>query len=225
MPFLKRSLFFILCLTSLMVGAHGENGNAEAGQTKASLCVGCHGVNGNSVIPTYPKLAGQQERYLTKQLKALKDKESGRTDPIMSPIAQMLSDQDILDLSVYYTAQKRSIGEAQNVFLSLGRRIYLGGDPKKGIPACSGCHAPDGHGNNLAAFPSLSGQHLDYTIKQMNQFRAQERKNDFNILMGRREPGIKNGENKIMRTIAAKMTDLEIEAVAQYVYGLQGEGD
>ena len=178
-------------------------GNAEAGQGKAAVCGGCHGVDGNSMIPSFPKLAGQGELYLTKQLIDIRD--GARSVPQMSGILTGRTDQDLADLAAYYSAQKVTIGATDPELLGLGRQIYRAGIAAKGVAACSACHSPTGAGNAQAAFPALSGQHADYVIAQLKAYRTETRT---------------NGQAMMMQQVAALMSDKEIEAVASYVQGL-----
>ena len=178
-------------------------GAAEAGKTKAATCAACHGPDGNSTTPEWPKLAGQHGAYLAKQLKDFK---SGvRKNPVMSPMASPLGDQDIEDLSAFYSAQKSTPGSADPKYVKAGEQLYRGGNAETGVPACMACHGPAGSGNPAAGYPALRGQHAAYTATQLRALKSGERSND---------------ANSVMRTIAAKMTEPEIEAVASYIEGL-----
>jgi len=189
-----------LALTGVSVAA----GNAKAGKAKALTCSGCHGPNGNSVSPIWPKLAGQHADYIAKQLADLKAGKM-RSDPIMSGQAATLSTQDMADLAAYYSKQTGTQGAADDKLAISGAKLYRGGNKKKGIAACIACHGPTGAGNPAAKFPKLSGQHATYVEKAMKDFRSGARSNDM---------------NKMMRNIAEKMSDKEIEAVASYISGL-----
>ena len=123
----------------------------------------------------------------------------------MAGIVAALSEQDMADLAAYFASQKASVGEAAADQVELGESIYRAGDPERGVAACSACHGPRGSGNPLAKFPALSGQHADYIATQLQQFRSGERAND---------------DKSIMRSIAMKLTDAQIEAISQYVQGL-----
>ncbi len=179
-------------------------GDAAAGKTKSAACASCHAVDGNSMVPTFPKLAGQHAEYITKQLA---DFQSGaRTDPTMTAMAAPLSQQDIADLAAYFAGNTVSIGSAADAEkAAIGQKIYQGGDKTKGISACMACHGPAGSGNPGAKFPALSGQHSAYVIKALKDFRSGTRAND---------------PAKMMRDVAAKMSDSDIEAVAEYIAGL-----
>ncbi len=178
-------------------------GDAAAGKEKSATCAGCHGMDGNSVNPEWPKLAGQGDRYLDKQLRDFKD--GDRKNATMAPMAAALNEQDMADLSAFYSSQTLQAGSADEELVELGQKIYRGGNPASGVAACIGCHGPSGAGNPAASFPSLSGQHAKYVEIQLNIFKSGERSND---------------ADKMMRTIAGKMTGQEIKAVASYVQGL-----
>src|SRR5690606_34684883 len=132
-------------------------GSAEEGQTKATPCVACHGVGGNSANPEWPSLAGQSVPYIIKQLKAFKSGE--RQNPLMTPMAQPLTDDDIEDLAAYYSQQVPTGLEADPSKVSEGQRLYRGGDPDAGIAACIACHGPNGKGVAPAGYPALQSQH------------------------------------------------------------------
>ena len=188
----------------LLTGVVQAAGNADAGKTKSATCMACHGADGNSLNPVWPKLAGQHAQYITKQLKEFKG--GTRTDPMMAPMAAPLSDEDMADLAAYFSSQKRSAGTAAAEQVELGQKIFRAGNAKSGVTACSACHGPTGSGNPAADFPSINSQQAPYVEKALKDFRAGTRTTD---------------PNKMMRDIAAKMTDQEIAAVAQYVQGLQ----
>ncbi len=191
------ALLFITWASSLQAA------DLQAGKEKAVLCAACHGADGNSVNPVWPKLAGQHPKYLEKQLHDFKSGKRKNTN--MSPMAAPLSDQDIADLALWFSTQKHKPGAADPALVELGSRIYRGGIPEKGVPACTGCHSPTGAGNPGAGYPALSGQHAEYTKIQLEAFRKGERSND---------------PAGIMRTIASGLSDQEIEALSSYVSGL-----
>ncbi len=203
---MKKVLMLVLSslAVSIATSAWAEGGNAEAGKTKSATCVACHGADGNSVNPEWPKLAGQHPSYILKQLMNFKHDE--RVNALMTPMAKPLSDQDMADLAAYFSSQVKKPGEADKTKVALGEQIYKGGNNATGVAACAACHGPNGAGNPAANFPAINGQHASYIKLQLNNFRKMERAND---------PG------KMMRNIAAGMTDAEIEAVAEYMAGLQ----
>ena len=196
----------VAILAALLLGlasvAHAE-GTASAGKAKSANCVACHQADGNSVNPIWPKLAGQHADYIAKQLSDFKS--GARKDPTMKAMVAPLSEQDILDLAAHFSAQTVAIGSADPAKAAAGKRLFQGGDAERGISACMACHGPSGAGNPQAKFPSLSGQHPDYTIKALKDFRSGTRTNDLNGMMA---------------DVAAKMTDADIEAVAAYINGL-----
>lgn len=178
-------------------------GDAAAGKQKAAACVACHGADGNSANGEWPKLAGQNVKYLVKQLHEFKA--GDRANPIMSGMAAPLSDQDMVDLAAYYVNQKVAPGEADPQLVEAGQGLYKGGNLTTGVSACMACHGPTGAGIPEGGFPSIAGQHAQYTETQLKAFRSMQRAND---------PG------QMMRNIAMKMTDAEIKAVASYIQGL-----
>ena len=207
-----KKLIVSLLLTvgiSGMAHAAGEAvqpGDAKAGQAKAAVCGACHGPDGNSMAPNFPKLAGQGERYLTKQLHDIKS--GKRTVLEMTGLLTNLSDQDLADIAAYFASQKGSVGAADPKIVARGEALFRGGDLTKGMPACTGCHSPNGAGNAPAGFPHLGGQHAQYIAKQLTDFRKEEggRNND--------------GDTKPMQTIAKKLSDEDIAAVSSYIQGL-----
>ncbi|AMB77697.1 MULTISPECIES: c-type cytochrome [Pseudomonas] len=179
-------------------------GDAAAGQAKTAVCGACHGPDGNSMAPNFPKLAGQGDRYLLKQLHEIKD---GKRQVLeMTGLLTNLNDQDLADIAAYYSSQKNSVGAADPALVARGEALFRGGDLQKGMPACTGCHSPDGQGNAAAGFPHLGGQHASYIEKQLTDFREGERTND--------------GDSMIMRGIAAKLSNKDIKALASYIQGL-----
>ncbi|MBC3254546.1 cytochrome c4 [Pseudomonas paralactis] len=201
------SLLLTLGITGAGVAAEGPvKGDATAGQAKAAVCGACHGPDGNSPAPNFPKLAGQVERYLTKQMHDIKD--GKRTVLEMTGLLTNLNDQDLADLAAYFASQKGSVGAADPKLVARGEKLFRGGDLEKGLPACTGCHSPNGAGNAAAGFPHLSGQHATYIAKQLTDFRKEEagRAND--------------GDAMTMRTIARKLSDEDIAALSSYIQGL-----
>lgn len=200
-----KHLLLIASIAGLsLIGAAHAAGTVEAGKAKSATCIACHGPDGNSVAPNFPKIAGQHEDYIIKQLHDYR--EGRRVNAVMSPMAMPLSDQDILDLAAYYSSQSVTVGTAAEDQVALGETIYRVGDAASGVSACSACHGPTGRGNPMAGFPSLHGQHAQYTTDQLNYFRDGTRAND---------------AGSMMRSIAGKMSDSQIEAVSQYIQGLE----
>lgn len=185
-------------------------GDAAAGKTKGAACFACHGPDGNSAAPTFPKLSGQSERYLAKQIQDIKSK--ARVVPAMAGLTDNLGDQDIADIAAYFSSQPASVNQAKKDLVAKGEQIYRGGIRERGVPACTACHAPTGSGNAPAGFPRLGGQHADYIATQLKGYRAGAD--------GDAAGRANDGETKPMRTIAAHLSDSEIAALANYVSGL-----
>lgn len=199
---------FVVALVFALVNAAAPSlllaqADAAAGQAKSALCASCHGNDGNSALAINPKLAGQNAAYIVKQLMDFK---SGvRADPIMAAMVLSLSEQDMQDIAAWYSSQTVSLRGENPDSLELGETLYRAGNQEIAVAACSACHSPTGQGNAPAGFPSLSGQHAEYTLKQLKSFRTGERAND---------------SNAMMRTIVERFTDKELEALASYVSGL-----
>jgi cytochrome c553 len=205
--------------------AHGpaQPGDAKAGATKAAACSACHGMDGNSSDPQYPKLAGQHERFIARQLALFKTGE--RANPIMMGFAAPLSPQDMRDIGAHFAQQKSLPGTADETlvaegpnqglkFYQVGERLWRGGDAERGIPACMACHGPDGRGNPGPAYPAIAGQHAGYTVQQLTAFRAGT------------SYGSGENANLVMAGVSKDLTDEEIQALASYVQGLHtAQGD
>lgn len=167
-----------------------------------TVCAACHAADGNSGTPANPKLAQQHPEYLVKQLQEFKS--GKRNNAIMSGFAGTLSDQDMKDISYWLASKKAKPGAATDkTLVQLGERIYRGGIADRQVPACAGCHSPNGAGIP-SQYPRLSGQHADYSASQLTAFRDGIRKNSLQ-----------------MSQIAAKMNDREIKAVSDYIAGLR----
>ena len=179
-------------------------GTKEAAQAKSTACVACHGIDGNSANPVWPSIAGQNEAYMVRQLKAFRGAQ--RQNALMTPMATSLSDQDIDDLAAYFSAQTVRGGEADPAKLELGQRVYRSGNLKAQVTSCAGCHGPAGHGNAPAGYAALHGQHATYVAAQLRAYKAGERATD---------------PNEMMRNVAALLSDEEIDAVASYIQGLR----
>lgn len=208
-----------LGLASLAQASTLPKGDAAAGQTKSATCAACHGADGNSASPLWPRLAGQNVKYLYKQLQDFKA--GRRQDASMQAMAMPLSDQDMADLAAYYAEQKTGVGQAKADLVKLGERVYRGGNAKTGLAACAGCHNPSGKGNAPAGYPHLGGQQADYIKKQLQAFRAAGRADIVaDPTQKRVNDAGKPGELGPMQMIAAKLSDAEIEAVSSYISGL-----
>ena len=202
---------------------HAE-GNISLGKTKSASCAGCHGEDGNSIASTFPKLAGQHAGYIAQQLQAFKD--NTRNAPMMAPYAMGLDNDSIEDIAAFYANNKISANslpviesdddddddESENsaedkaaeltALMALGSDLYRNGDLKREVSACIACHGPFGEGNKPASFPALKGQHADYLIKALTDFKKGARSNT---------------PDNMMHMIAKKMSDKEIQAVSYHI--------
>ena len=204
-----KNLAIIFCL--LMAWAQpGVAADAAAGETNSVVCSACHGADGNSMVPSFPKLAGQGEAYLIKQMQDIRD--GARPVPTMAGQLDGKSDDDLADLAAYYASQPKSAGKTNPDLLALGQKVYRGGVAERNVAACSACHSPTGQGNAPGGFPALAGQHSDYTATQLKMYRK-----GYEDESGRTN----DGDAKIMRTIAFGLSDKEIEAVASFIAGLK----
>ena len=201
-----------LYFATVTIAVVQATGDPEAGQQKSEPCVACHGVGGVSTNPAWPNLAGQSALYLVDQLKLFKEKI--RVNTLMNPQAEALSEQDMEDIAAYYSGLEEHQGSADpdkefkgEKLYEIGERIYRGGNPATGVPACMSCHAPDGSGNAPAKFPHLAGQHAVYTAAQLRAYRSGARyQPDDNLNM--------------MYDIANYLSETEIDAVSEYIAGL-----
>jgi cytochrome c553 len=171
----------------------------------AAVCAACHGEDGNSVIPMFPKIAGLQDSYIIKQLR---DFQSGRRkSDVMSPVVAALKPTDLGPLAAYYSSQKaKPINGADKKVAGFGKMIYIDGNEESGVPACLGCHQPQGAGHLI--YPRVGGQHVEYVKQQLKNFASGDRNND---------------ANRFMRVVAKRMTEEEMDAVAAYLAGLDGQ--
>ena len=210
-----KQILALVLLAGATVTLHAETAPLKGDAAKAQpivnqVCAACHGADGNSAAPANPKLAGQPAEYITKQLKNFKDaakepnKDGARKSAVMSALTATLTDQDMLNLGAYYSDKPIKSGSAKLPY-DAGKKVYQGGNSGTGVPACAACHGPSGAGIP-SQFPRLGGQHADYILAQLKAFRSGDRVND---------------AGKMMRTIASKMSDQEMVAVANYVSGLK----
>jgi len=185
------------------------SGDADKGSQLVETCVACHGADGNSISTDWPKLAGQNQKYLLEQLKYFRDGE--RMNVLMmgvTPYLQTLTDQDLLDIAAYYSSYSATVGQAKDdeEMLALGTKLYRFGDASRKIPACTSCHSVYGDGNSLAGYPSVAGQQVGYLTSTLKAYRSKERN---------------AGETSlVMQAVAANLTDEEIDALANYMHGL-----
>ncbi len=192
-------------------------GDPKAGQTKAGACAACHGLDGNSADPANPKLAGQHEQYIWRQLKLFKSGE--RENPIMLGMAATLTEQDMRDIGAYFGSQKVIAGVADEAviaegpnagkkFYQIGENIYRGGKPSAGVPACAACHGPAGAGMPGPSYPAVGGQHAAYVAARLTAFRD-------GMVWGKDK-----NANVIMSQAAKGLSDEEIQGLASYLQGL-----
>ena len=211
---IKKLLFLSLFISSLSIftAAAGDiaeakpmkKGDAEKGSKLVGTCVACHGADGNSVVGQWPTLAGQRESYLFEQLDHIRSEE--RVIAVMKGLLNDYSDDDLRDVSAFYSSQKTKVSQADEANLALGKQIYRAGKLDSGVPACTGCHGPTGKGLESAQYPMLGGQKAEYVVTSLIAYQTGERAID--------EHG------KIMQGIALRLTTEEIRAVANYVSGL-----
>jgi cytochrome c553 len=212
---IRAVAFALMCSVSALAVAQEPAQAASPAPTETpaivkNVCAACHGADGNSTIPVNPNLAGQHASYIVKQLHNFKASPDGkpalRQNAVMNGMAASLSEDDIKTVAQYFSKQTLKPDVAKDdQLVTAGRKLWRGGDIKKGIPACAGCHGVAGAGLP-AQYPSLAGQHPEYIVAQLQQFRDGVRAND---------------AEGVMRTIAGKMTDKQMSAVADYAAGLR----
>ena len=214
-------LYFIFLALSLGISAADDktkkiempetfiSGDADRGAQLVDSCAACHGADGNSISSDWPKLSGQNQKYLYEQLKYFRD--GARMNALMmsvTPYLQTLNDEDLKHIAAYYSKYNSTTGQAKNdqELLDLGTQLYRFGNIKKQIPACTSCHAVYGQGNSLAGYPSVAGQQVGYLTSSLKAYRSKDRN---------------AGESSIvMQSIAANLSDYEIDALANYMHGL-----
>ena len=209
----KAAIVFSVLLGGVSFGfINGASaaGDAAAGKEMSVACGACHGADGNSMVPTFPKLAGQGEKYLLKQLQDIRD--GARPIPTMAGQLDGKSDQNLADIAAFYAAQAGSGSHTDPALLALGEKVYRSGVAERNVAACTACHSPTGKGNAPAGFPALAGQHAEYIATQLRAYRK-----GYEDDTGRTN----DGDTKIMRTTAFGLSDGEIEAVSSYVAGLK----
>jgi cytochrome c553 len=179
-------------------------GDPIAGAAKVATCAACHGSDGNSANPEWPNIAGQHPEYTYEQLKMIKD--GSRSAPLMAGQLNNKNDKDLKDIAAYFAEKESKSGEANADTYTLGQTIYRGGNTETGVPACAACHGPSGKGNPMSLYPDIAGQQAGYVLKSLNDYAS-----------GKRNA---NAQQKIMKEVAALMSDAEKEAVASYIRGL-----
>ena len=185
------------------------SGNVEKGSQLVASCAACHGADGNSISTDWPKLSGQNQKYLYEQLKYFRD--GNRMNALMmsvTPYLQTLSDEDLKDIAAFYSQYNITVGQAKNdeELLALGTQLYRFGNMKKQIPACTSCHSVYGEGNSLAGYPSIAGQQVGYLKSTLKAYRSKERNTGESAL--------------VMQSVAENLSDFEIDALANYMHGL-----
>lgn len=210
-----RSVLVLVAACAVLVAspAWAEEGAkpdlAKAQQIVAQVCAACHGADGNSISPANPNLAGQQAEYISVQLAHFKD--GTRANPVMSGMAASLAPEDMKSLGAYFARQKpKGLAAKDPALVAAGQKLYRGGNTATGVPACAACHTPTGAGIPVR-YPKLSGQYADYTFAQLQAFKATQR--------GLDKEG-KDTNGRVMQQIAARMSEPEMRAVADYVAGL-----
>ncbi len=207
--FASIGMLAVLALIAAPAAAQSlVDGDAEAGQASAATCAACHGAEGNSINPAWPNIAGQHASYIAATLRAFQGEEPRRADPVMTGMAAGLSEEAINNLAVYFESLP---GAAQAVAdprtIDRAEALYRGGDSEDGVAACIACHGPTGRGNAAAGYPALNGQHAAYTAKQLRDYASGARTSD--------------GPTEIMQTIASRLDQEDIEALASYLQGLR----
>jgi cytochrome c553 len=205
---MTRPLLLAAALVAALGGAPSQAQDKAQG-IASQVCAACHAADGNSTASANPKIAGQFPEYLHKQLgdfKAQAGRKPARESAVMAGMVASLSDADMLGLAAYYAGQSlKPAAAADKALATLGQKIWRGGNAASGVPACAGCHGPAGAGMP-AQYPRLAGQFAEYTMAQLKLFRDGARAND---------------PNGMMRGVAARMSEREIRAVAEYVAGLR----
>jgi cytochrome c553 len=202
-PGWARPAWLLAC--SLGLAAAGPVAAQDAKAIAATVCSACHGEDGNSSIPMFPKIAGLQEAYIVKQLR---DFQSGRRkSDVMAPVVAQLKAEDIAPLAAYFSAQKvKPVTGVDKRSTDVGKLIYMDGNEETGVPACVGCHQPQGVGQTT--YPRIGGQHAQYLQQQLKSFAAGDRSNDV---------------GRFMRVIAKRLSEEEIQSVAAYLSALDGK--
>lgn len=199
-----KNKWFGCVVASMTLAGSASAGDAALGAQKAAVCSACHGMTGSSVNPEWPNIAGQGEAYIVAQLQGFQ--RNLRSNPLMTPMAVPLKEEDMKDLGAHFSQQTPSGLEAEPSNWKAGEKMYRGGDAARGIPACIACHGPQGRGNGPAKYPALRAQHAVYTYNQLKAFKDGTRK---------------SASSDIMQVVTERMTDEEMRALASYVQGLR----
>ncbi len=202
---MKNLVLFIL--SALFLSSFAVAGDAAAGKAKATACYSCHGEdgNGNSASALWPKLAGQSEAYLVKQMKDFLGPNPKRVEGMMNGMIMSISEADFADVAAYYASLESSRSAVSEKYIEPGETLYRAGNADHKISACAACHGPAGEGIAAAGYPALAGQTPEYIAKQLKMFRDHSRNND---------------DNEVMQDVTKLMNDAQIEALSHYVSGL-----
>ncbi len=200
-------VFSVFCLLAVAGIAHAKGGDAKLGKDKAALCAGCHGDDGNSMVADFPRLAGQYESYIVKQVRDFQSGHRANNETMAGMAATVASVQDAKDIGAYFSSKKMAkqpLTDVDKKLVAKGKKLFEKGNPLTGVYACINCHGARGKGKSkdISVFPRIGGQHRDYLIKELKDFRAGRRAND---------------PAGMMTAIARKITDKEIMAVANYL--------
>ena len=200
-----RQICISFTLTLLLIApiSFSMAGDVEAGKSKSIVCSACHGQDGNSINPLWPSLAGQHKQYTIHTLRAYQN--GTRVDAVMQAQVMALTEQDLEDIAAYYNAQTMQKKDYDYGLAKKGESLYRGGNASTGVAACIACHGPTGRGNPGAGYPSLAGQHAEYTADALKGYIKTERK---------------AGLNDMMQSLATRLTAEEIEAVSEYIQAL-----
>ena len=182
-------------------------GDANSGQAKSATCGACHGIDGNPASSQYPKLAGQHENYIARQIELIKTNQ--RANPVMMGFIASMTPQDMHDVGAYFASKSSLPGVADAKLVAKGEALYRGGDKATNTPACMACHGPDGRGNPGAGYPQLAGQFADYTAAKLKDFRDGKKWSD-------------DDKGAIMPAVVHGLNDNDIAALATYIEGLHG---
>jgi len=200
-----RQIYISFTLILLLIApiSFSMAGDVEAGKSKSIVCSACHGQDGNSINPLWPSLAGQHKQYTIHTLRAYQN--GTRVDAVMQAQVMALTEQDLEDIAAYYNAQTMQKKDYDYGLAKKGESLYRGGNASTGVAACIACHGPTGRGNPGAGYPSLAGQHAEYTADALKGYIKTERK---------------AGLNDMMQSLAPRLTAEEIEAVSEYIQAL-----
>ena len=184
-------------------------GDAQAGQGKSGTCAACHGIDGNPSSSQYPKLAGQHESYIVRQIELIKTNK--RPSPVMMGFAMTLSAQDMHDIGAFFAAKASLPGVADTKLVARGETLYRGGDKNENVPACMACHGPDGRGNPGSGYPQLAGQYADYVAQKLKDWHDGKSWGD-------------DDRAKVMPMVVKGLSEADIAALASYIEGLHTAG-